>query len=238
MYARRAGILAAAAQLLVFVDDDNHLASDYLYESLRIAREHPEIGAFGGIARGVFEAPPASWQEQLTKHLGIRDFGNEPITSREQVWGSWEPIGAGMAVRLDVAAAFVERMQQQPEVTRLGRSGKLLSSGDDALLARTAYQLGYACSYQPSLILDHYMKQDRLAFTTLCNTIEGHGRAEVLLLKLQGKTDQRPRMPRSVPLLVANLLYRIVKNGLRPGYIQWHWDLGYYRQNREMYHGA
>jgi len=238
MFARRAGILEARSEMLVFVDDDNHLDPDYLRQALYIASKHPEIGAFGGIARGVFETPLATWQKQLIKHLGVRDFGNEPITSSEPVWGPWEPIGAGMAVRRDVAAAFAELMRKQPEIARLGRSGKFLLSGDDALLARTAYHLGYSCSYQPNLGLDHYMKRERLTFTTLCRTIEGHGRAEVLLLKLQGKTEQRPRMPRSLPLLVASLLYRLVKQGPRIGYIDWHWDLGYYRQSKEMCHGA
>lgn len=234
MFARRLGILEAAAELLVFVDDDNHLAPDYLEVSLNIARLHPEIGAFGGRARGVFETPPTAWQLELVNNLGIRDFGDEAITSTDQCWGPWEPIGAGMVVRRDVAVAFVDRMQKQPETSALGRAGKLLSSGDDALLARTAYLLGYSCSYQPSLELEHYMKRARLTFNTLCRTIEGHGRAEVLLLALQGQKDHRPRMPRSMPLLVASFLYRVFRNGLRIGYIQWHWDFGYYRQTREM----
>jgi cellulose synthase/poly-beta-1,6-N-acetylglucosamine synthase-like glycosyltransferase len=232
MHARRAGILESTAELITFVDDDNHLAANYLEQSLNIAKAHQEIGAFGGRAKGVFEAPLKNWQEKLVRHLGVRDFGDEPITSNVHGWGPWEPIGAGMVVRTTIAQKFAQRLTTEPLCLHLGRAGLAQMSGDDALLSRTAYQLGWNCSYQPSLILQHYMKKERLTFNRICKTIEGHGRSEVLLMKIDGIMDSRPRMPRNLGLLLASLVYRIVTQGPRMGYIEWHWDLGYWREIR------
>ena len=40
---------------IVYVDDDNLLAPDYLAEVVRIAREWPELGAWGGHIEAEFE---------------------------------------------------------------------------------------------------------------------------------------------------------------------------------------
>jgi hypothetical protein len=55
-YARRRGVMEAAYEYIVFCDDDNWLAPDYL----SIAREilfDPKVGAAGGQAEPEFEGP-------------------------------------------------------------------------------------------------------------------------------------------------------------------------------------
>ena len=91
-------MLEARADVLVLVDDDNVLDTAYLERALAIARAEPGLGAFGGIARARIDAPVAAWQRRLLPFLGVRDHGPEPITSSENAWGPWEPIGAGMVV--------------------------------------------------------------------------------------------------------------------------------------------
>jgi glycosyltransferase involved in cell wall biosynthesis len=232
MFARCAGIAAARADLMVFVDDDNHLDPDYLEQSLHIAHENPGIGAFGGISRGVFEGPVSSWQERILPHLGVRDYGPEPITSHEPSWGKWEPIGAGMVVRRDAALNFVEFLKNSPLAQGLGRQGQLLLSGDDTLMARAANRLGYACSYQPVLKLSHHMKQGRLTFKNLSRTVEGHGRSYVLLRQIQGQPEGKPGLFKCCITLLARWLYRVKTDGVMVGTVEWHWDLGYFRQAR------
>src|SRR5262249_21674737 len=106
-FARCTGISAAAAELMVFADDDNGLDPDYLEESLRIAAASPHLGAFGGLARLRCDIPVAPWKEKLLPYLGVRDWGPEVITSSEDAWGPWEPIGAGMVFRRDAGTEFV-----------------------------------------------------------------------------------------------------------------------------------
>src|ERR1035437_9739406 len=56
-HARLRGIKESKGDLLVFVDDDNILAADYLEQSLKIADEFPKLGALGGSIKGEFEIP-------------------------------------------------------------------------------------------------------------------------------------------------------------------------------------
>src|SRR5580698_4641162 len=46
-HARLCGIAEAKGDLLVFVDDDNVLRSDYLQACLKLSAARPDIGAFG-----------------------------------------------------------------------------------------------------------------------------------------------------------------------------------------------
>jgi glycosyltransferase involved in cell wall biosynthesis len=100
--ARRAGVLEARTEVLVLVDDDNVLDTAYLERALGIAQAEPGLGAFGGIARARIDAPLAAWQRRLLPFLGVRDHGPRPITSRDNAWGPWEPIGAGMVLKRPV----------------------------------------------------------------------------------------------------------------------------------------
>jgi GT2 family glycosyltransferase len=223
--ARCTGIAHARAGLLAFVDDDNFLDPDYLHHAVRIAAANPNIGHFGGIARAELEVPVSPTKAQLLGHLGIRDHGPDPITSTKAEWGPWEPIGAGMVARRDVALKWVEMSTTIPEARLLGRAGHALLSGEDTLFARAANSLGYACSYQPDLKLTHYMKRNRLRWRYLSRILEGHGRSYVLLRRALGEDPK----PITRAELLTRLRFRLRKDG-RIGLITWFWDVGYRAQ--------
>lgn len=224
--ARCAGIAQSRAPLLCFVDDDNFLDPDYLEQAVRIAAAHPDIGHFGGIARAECEVPVSPAKAKLLAHLGVRDHGPDPITSKRADWGPWEPIGAGMVCRRDVAMKWVEMSTTIPEARLLGRAGRALLSGEDTLFARAANALGYACSYQPSLKLTHYMKRGRLTWRYLARLLHGHGRSFVLIRRALGE----PAKPFNLSYLFYNRLrHRLQKDGV-VGFVTWFWDIGYRAQ--------
>lgn len=227
--ARRRGTGEAAAEVIVMVDDDNIIDPDYLEVALEIARAEPALGAFGGIARPRLEVDHASpWQGKLLGYLGIRDYGTEPITSCQDKWGEWEPIGAGMVLRREVARRFIEFMASIPQAVRLGRRGKGLLAGEDSLLARASYRLGYSCSYQPRLKMTHFIKAPRLKFGYLFRLLYGHGRSVIMLEQVLGK----PAEPIKFKELINRFFFRYRKDGLRGGLVMWAWDLGYYMEGR------
>jgi glycosyltransferase involved in cell wall biosynthesis len=231
-YARCTGIAGASGDLLVFVDDDNQLDPDYLEQALRIEREEPRIGHFGGIARPGLPKTIPQWKHKLLPHLGVRDYGPEPITSDEPRWGHWEPIGAGMVARRSVAEHFVRLVAERNAATLLGRQGRILMSGEDTLMARAANLLGYSCSYQPRLKLTHFMKPSRLKASTLARTIEGHGRSYVVLERILDRPVDPPSLSWIVRELPLRLLHRVRYEGLATGAITWFWDIGYFREAR------
>jgi glycosyltransferase involved in cell wall biosynthesis len=225
VHARCAGVQAASGSLIVFVDDDNQIACDYLDQSVRIAQENPTIGAFGGICKPHFEGPMAKWKAALLPYLGVRDHGPDAITSNSGEWGKWDPIGAGMVVRNAVGRRFVEFVENHEAARRLGRTGKSLMSGEDTLMARVAWMMNYACSYQPSLRSSHYMKLSRLAVGVLVRTLLGHGRSYVILQRILGRPAGRIT-PLTPIALLSSYFFRVRSAGIRAGSIIWFWDLG------------
>ncbi len=231
-FSRCAGIKEAKGDLLVFVDDDNHLAPDYLEKALQIAGKEPQIGLYGGISKGVMERSVPGWKEILLPYLGVRDYGSESITSNKGYWGKWEPIGAGMVSRRDVADGFVRFIEDTTVAGELGRKGKGLLSGEDSLFARVANGLGYSCSYQPALKLSHHIKPSRLKFSCLARTLNGHGRSFVILQRVTGKEPEKIGWVNMHYVLMRRFFSRIRSWGLRAGIVHWSWDLGYMRESR------
>lgn len=228
-HARCSGIQNARADLLVFVDDDNLLDPDYLETALALSNSHPNLGAYGGLCRPRLEAKNLpKWKLRLLDKLGVRDHGPAPLTSSEDKWGPWEPIGAGLVLRRKVAEYFLQLMQTSPHAPRLDRSGPTgLMSGGDTLMARSAYRVGLACSYQPALKLTHVLKSSRFDFKYLLRILHAHGKSVVVLNRALSVTV--PRM--TLPGLILRFPYRLLTRGI-PGCILYAWDLGYYRESR------
>jgi glycosyltransferase involved in cell wall biosynthesis len=149
-FARLRGFAEAKGELIVMVDDDNVLAPDYLETAVRIAEEHPMLGAFGGKCLPEFEVEPEEWLASVRSGLGLRDLGEAPqlfpeetggggqetgdrsqgagtedspkantrqetgrVTRRVMEFPDCAPIGAGMVLRRDAAAAYAKRIEQR-----------------------------------------------------------------------------------------------------------------------------
>ena len=107
-------------------------------------------------------------------------------------------------------------------------------SGEDALMARVATSLGYACSYQPDLKLRHFIKPWRLSLSVLSRTLVGHGRSFVVLERVLGRKVERPSLRWMTRELALRLLYWIRERGFAAGSISWCWHLGFMRQARRL----
>lgn len=141
--ARLRGIQEAAGELLIFVDDDNELAPDYLETAFRVGEEWPMLGAWGGSIRGEFEKPPDPGIAPYVYLLAIRELSSDHWTNNVRD-GSAEPYGAGMCIRKFVANAYAEECRSNPIKLLLGRKGTDLASSEDIDLIKTCekFQLG------------------------------------------------------------------------------------------------
>jgi len=225
IHARCTGIRCASGNWIVFVDDDNQIASDYLEQAAQIVRAHPEIGAFSGMSMPKFDGPVAKWKRRLLPYLGVHDHGPQPITSNSGDWGEGDPIGAGMVFRKDVGMRFVEMVENDSATLQLGRAGTGLMSGEDTLIARVAWMMHYACSYQPALHLTHAMRPGRMKLPVLVRTLLGHGRSYIVLQRILGRPPGR--IAWYTPLsLFSSYIFRVRTEGVRAGSVVWFWDLG------------
>ena len=96
--ARLRGIREAKGELLVFVDDDNVLDSDFLEVALRVSHERPYLGSWSGQCRPGFEEPPPEWTRRYWGNLVIREFDGDRWSNLPRLPDTM-PCGAGLCVR-------------------------------------------------------------------------------------------------------------------------------------------
>ena len=126
----------------------------------------------------------------------------------------------------------MEVVDSNPEAQLLSRRGGSFIAGEDTLLARLAYGLGYACSYQPSLCLTHFIKGARMDVRNLAKTIYGVAQGYVINERLCGRPPAEVSWFAALVELGARFRYRVRQKGWGHGALEWFWDLGYFRQLR------
>lgn len=186
-YGRAKAIEVTSEEWIVFVDDDNELAEDYLATVVKLAQQKPHLGCFGGklLLPPTYQVEP--WIQPLLPYLAIKDCGDEAISNCAEHWGIWEPPTAGAAVRRPVLQLFSERMRLIGDAGRLGRRGSSgLMSCEDGVMMRGAYRLGLHCSYEPQLKLFHHIDPTRFDFKYLLRLCYYYGRSTVLMDRLLG----------------------------------------------------
>ena len=185
--ARLAGVAQAKGVVLVLIDDDTVPDRGYLQVALALMQNHPEVGAAGGRICGEYRQQPPPWAYGFLDLLAVRDFGDRPI--RALIYnevGPWEPCGAGMVVRTNVALAYALRANE-PARRGLDRVGGSLSSCGDTDLARTASDLGFYMAYEPQLTLTHLIPEGRLRLSYLVRLAYSVQRDGWMLYRFRGK---------------------------------------------------
>jgi len=233
-FARACGINNSCSDVLCFVDDDNILYPDYIYNAMAIYVAEPTLGAFAGRARGVFERNPDWLLHHHLARYAIRDLGHFPIHGSGAEWGPWEPFGAGLVVRRDVANAFSRIISLTEDGGPLGRNRKKLASGEDTLISRISHRMGYFVGYRPELTIDHIIPADRMNWMYLFRLVAGQARAQVILNRITGVLEPAPPPRwRDPEILMRRFFARIRNPGLHEALTHLVWDAAYWDQQRQ-----
>lgn len=204
--ARRRGIAETRGEFIVFVDDDNVLAPDYLDQVAAIFFAHPKLGALGGKSVGEFETPrPAWWQPEFDGLLALRDLGAAPQlcaslhdarTGRNE-YPPCAPIGAGMALRHAALDAWLADATTAALPDR--RGGALSSSGDNDIVL-SVLRAGWSVGYFPALALTHLIPSGRVQPDYLARLNRGIASSWVQVLHKHDANPWPPIAPWTVPL--------------------------------------
>ena len=197
--ARSRGISESTGSLLVFVDDDNVLATDYVSRACAIAQDYPFIGAFSGSCLGEFESEPAPEVLPFLTMLAVRQVDKDYWSNFEEHSLS-RPCGAGLCVRREVAQKYVSELSNNPLKLALDRKGAALTSGGDDDLALTSLGLGLGTGVFSLLKLTHLIPSQRLRPEYLIRLAEGLGYSSILLEFVRGH---------SPPTLGRSALFRL-----------------------------
>lgn len=186
---------AARAGLLVWVDDDNLLAPDYLEQALSIARDWPMLGAWGcGHFTPEWEIPPSPELEPCLEYLAVGQATGDRWSNRAFDYAAM-PAGAGLCCRPSVALRYAGAVRSDPRRRLLGRNAGSLGACEDFDLALNAIDLGLGTGVFPRLRLVHLMPAARVREDYLLRLVEGHARSLVLLMALRDPAFQ-PRRDR------------------------------------------
>ncbi|HZZ89659.1 MAG TPA: glycosyltransferase family A protein [Caulobacteraceae bacterium] len=202
--ARLRGIEEAAAPLLVFVDDDNVLALDYLEVALRVAAEKPFLGAWSGASVPEFDADPPAWMRRYWGHLALRQPERD-LWSNLPREAETLPCGAGLCVRAEVARHYLMLNRSGKRRFQLDRTGKSLISGGDQDLAVCACDLGLGVGVVAALRLTHLIPAVRLTLDYHARLAEGIHFSDVLIAASRGYDlrDYRVRWTQVVRAMMA-----------------------------------
>lgn len=193
-HARLKGIKEAKADLLLFIDDDNFLKSDYFEILIRTMESMRLLGVLGaGKIIPEFEVAPSGEKMAFLRSLAIRNEERAHF-SNEVSYNKAIPFGAGLCIRKSIALAYSKSCARRPLATNLDRNGNVLLSGGDIDLALHACHDGYLAGVMPELELIHFIPKERLDSNYLVKIAAGHAASGYLLSQLW-KFKEYPQNP-------------------------------------------
>jgi glycosyltransferase involved in cell wall biosynthesis len=174
-FAREKGFELSVYRYILFVDDDNWLAPDYLELSFQIMQSNAKVAALGGLGEPVCETAPPSWFEKCKDHYAV---GKQHTHSTDITTHKGYVYGAGMVVNKE---AWLDMQKSGYESILSDRKGTLLSSGGDMELCFVFRMLGYRIWYDEKLTFKHFIPSGRLKWQYLVNLFKQFAEAEVYM---------------------------------------------------------
>jgi glycosyltransferase involved in cell wall biosynthesis len=172
--ARLRGITEARGELLVFIDDDNVLARDFLEQVQVTVARHPHLGVFGaGILEPEFEVLPAPELRPFCGLLALRSVPL-PLWSNNTADVALIPWGAGLSVTREVAESYVKLIHRLNVKGMIGRCGQRLFCGEDDLFSWASIVIGKGFGIFPNLRVTHLISSERLNQRYFLRLIHGH----------------------------------------------------------------
>jgi hypothetical protein len=160
------------------------LDPDYLETALAFAAARPHLGAWSGQCLPQFDAPPPEWTRRYWGVLCVREFETEAWSNMPRLPDTM-PAGAGLCLRREVAARYLDLHHAGKRAFQLDRSGDSLVSGGDNDLAACACDIGLGVGLTPDLKLLHLISEDRLTERYLARLVEGIYFSAVILAHLR-----------------------------------------------------
>jgi glycosyltransferase involved in cell wall biosynthesis len=236
IHARLAGIAATRGDIIVFCDDDNVLASNYLTNARCTIATAPDIGFATGKSLPDFEAPPDPWMSEFFGCLALYDHGDDVrfAGGLESGYPAFVGGGCGAVFRREALMDYVRDFQANPH-TITGRRGDNLTSGEDNDIVLTLLRMNWRAAYNPDLSLTHLISRNRLTESYLARLNESIARSWVKVLHRHGLSPWRPRSPICLPFQIARAYVRTRAWAGPAEYVRWRGACGHFRGRAEIY---
>jgi len=171
--ARKMGLDNSQYNYILFCDDDNWLDEEYVDTGFRLLEGNKAIGALGGKSDAVIEGEIPPWFQKNKQNYSI---GKQAGESGDITWSKGVLWGAGMFVR---TSALRELYSNGFQSLLTDRKGNELSSGGDSELCYALRLAGWKIWYDESLLLRHFLSNERLRWNYLRKLNRGFGAQKV-----------------------------------------------------------
>ncbi|MCM1983012.1 glycosyltransferase [Lyngbya confervoides] len=214
--ARCRAIHETTAPIVVFFDDDNEPAPNYLQVLQRYFRDYPNVGVWGpGQITVEYVDPVEPWFEQHPEKFQQRqlDFGYSCVPA---TWGSYSPNGTGFAVRREILQRYASAIEQG-KLQATDRKGTSLASAGDVQIVWEGIKLGFAAGMIPELKCNHLIPAEKANLSYLQRLYFGTASsyAPALVESFSSHVDQLGLPP--TPVQIYKLLAKFwIKMLLRP----------------------
>jgi len=199
--ARDRGLRQAKGTFVLFCDDDNWLAPDYLDRGYQYLLEHPDYAAVGGWGEATSDQPLPDWFEAVQTRYACG------VTRRSGDAKSL--IGAGLFLR---KKALEDLVASGFKSTLSDRKGEALSSGGDIELTLALRLRGWKLSFSEEMTFKHYMPEQRLTKDYFLKMCHGHGRSRPVLSEYRRLLEGGWLARATLWLLPGRVFFRVVKN--------------------------
>lgn len=170
--ARECALRNCQSDLILFIDDDNIIAPNYIRSVLDIMQDD-SIGVLGAQIEPEYESPPPLWVYSLEGSLAIRRFASKDLlVTRSPVYSDLFPVGAGFCVRRSVLERYFEHSRLAGRVE--GRLGAELSSGEDIDIDLLALSMGMVLAVSQRLNVTHVIPVRRTTADYFCRLVVGN----------------------------------------------------------------
>lgn len=205
IYARKKGVLESSFPFVLFCDDDNWLAKDYLERAAETLIKDPEIGALGGIGIPFFEFEAPSWFDQYAHSFAVGPQNWHLGDSNNKLGYLY---GASLVIRKELVLHI---FHSDFELALIGRKKDSLVSGDDVEMCYLIQLQGYRLVYNERMKFSHYMPESRMNWDKYLSLKAGITKSAALLYSYQFFRDN----PKSgLMAYTYHLTLKLFKNGL------------------------
>lgn len=196
--ARNAGLLAAKAPLVAYLDDDATAQPDWLCSVLTAFKDSPSSACVAGPVHLNWNGLPQTVPSQYWSLLSHVDYGeaDRPLRENEHI------VGANMAFRADLLR------EVGMFSTDLGRKGKQLLSGEESEVIAKIRANGYSVFYAATAKVFHIVHPERTRKSWLWQRVFWDGASQPVLdgSKLRGRRECALQAYRDVKRVVLFLL--------------------------------
>jgi glycosyltransferase involved in cell wall biosynthesis len=230
LFGRLAGIDNSKGELILFCDDDNVLAADFLACAVAIFSTHPRLGNASGKSLPEFEVRPPAWITEFEGCLALRNFGSERHIGNSWT-GSYPDFafgGGGSVFRREALGPFIAAFKRGADIGILGRTGKNLASGEDNCFILSVIKAGFSVGYFPELVMTHLIPAHRLDKKYLGRLNHGIAKSWVQVLAQHEICPWKPVVSWSVPLRKCRAYFRYHAWAGSAEYVRWRGACGHF----------